>query len=247
MELRLDRYLSEMNAASRSQARQLIRKGLVTVGGEAVRKPEAKVPSDAEVVCRGERVVWAEREYFMLNKPAGCLTAVSDKTEKVVCDFLPRIRRSDAAPCGRLDKDTEGLLLITNDGGLVHRLLSPKSGVEKTYLACLDAPFSEEMQALAAEGLDLGGEAAAPCRIEPAGDAKEIYLPEKYKEMPERQAAEITLTEGKYHEVKRIFGKFGLGVIYLKRISMGPLRLDPALSPGQVRRLTSEELSALEV
>ncbi len=234
--IRLDKLLADAGLGSRSQVRQLIRKGLVTVDGAPAKGGEQKVdPEGQEILCQGEPMAYARFSYFLLNKPAGVVSAVTDARDKTVVELIEEPKRRDLFPVGRLDKDTEGLLLITNDGLLASRLLSPGRHVEKTYYAEVDGPLSELDVSLFAEGLDIG----EPRRTLPA----RLEIEESG---PERSQARLTITEGKYHQVKRMFQAIGRRVRYLKRLSMGPLGLDPALAPGEYRPLSREEVEALK-
>lgn len=229
---RLDKVLGETGRWSRKEARGLIRRGLVTVDGATVRQPEYKVePENAEVIVEGQAIVWQRHCYLMLNKPAGVLTATEDRNQQTVLDLLPeRYRRQGVAPVGRLDKDTEGLLLLTNDGDLAHRLTSPRYHVEKVYLAAVDGTVDAQDAAAFAAGLTLGdGTRCRPAELKPLGPGR----------------CQVTLREGKYHQVKRMLAACGKPVTALERVSMGPLRLDRALSRGAYRPLTPEEIQAL--
>ena len=191
---------------------------------------------------KGEPAVYARYEYFMLNKPSGVVSATEDKKEKTVLDLLRSgkssdkgtgMLREDLFPVGRLDKDTEGLLLITNDGELAHRLLSPKKHVDKVYYAEIRGRVGDEDVRLFGLGLDIGDEKATlPAELKII-DPGEISL------------IQVTVREGRYHQVKRMFRAVGKEVIYLKRLSMGSLVLDEALAPGEFRRLTEEEVERL--
>ena len=233
-QLRLDKYLSDMNVETRSKLKQMIRRGQVTVNGEPERKPEAKVdPERDRVTVQGTEIPYLDREYYMLYKPAGVVTAVTDRKEKTVMDLLPPVRRSDLSPVGRLDKDTEGLLLITNDGALAHRLLSPKHHVEKVYYAEISGEVTEEDCRAFREGLDIGDDKPTlPARLEILSGG-------------ETSRTKVTVTEGRFHQVRRMFEARGKQVTYLKRLSMGPLVLDETLEKGECRRLTPEETAAL--
>lgn len=229
--MRLDKYLSEMNVAPRSVLKQMIRKGQVLVNGTPVKKPETKVePGKDVILAEGVEIPYYELEYWILHKPGGVVTATRDNREKTVMDLLPQIRRSDLSPVGRLDKDTEGLLLITNDGVLSHRLLSPKKHVDKTYYADIDGEVTAETAEHFLQGVDIGDETlTAPAQLEilESGPVSRIR---------------ITITEGRYHQIKRMFEAEGMTVTYLKRLSMGPLVLDEALPIGECRHLTEEEI-----
>lgn len=229
--MRLDKYLSEMNVAPRSVLKQMIRKGQVLVNGSPVKKPETKVePGKDVILAEGVEIPYYEVEYWLLHKPGGVVTATRDNREKTVMDLLPQVRRSDLSPVGRLDKDTEGLLLITNDGVLSHRLLSPKKHVDKTYYADIDGVVTEETAEHFQQGVDIGDETlTAPAQLEilESGPVSRIR---------------ITITEGRYHQIKRMFEAEGMTVTYLKRLSMGPLVLDEELPIGECRHLTEEEI-----
>lgn len=234
MQLRLDKYLADMGVGARSEIKAWIRKGRVTLNGEVCRKPESKVePSVDEVLFDDSRVDYVEYCYIMLHKPAGVVSATSDNVSRTVLDLISDKQRKDLFPVGRLDKDTEGLLLITNDGGLAHRLLSPKKHVDKVYYAKVKGEVTREDAEAFAEGVDIGEES--------------LTLPARLKIIAsgEVSEAELTIQEGKFHQVKRMFAAVGKEVIYLKRLSMGSLSLDPGLQPGEYRELTEEELQLL--
>lgn len=234
MQLRLDKFLAELGAGSRQEAKALIKKGRITIDGETVRRPEIKVDSEKNTVCLdGRELVYYAFEYFMLNKPAGVISATTDPRQKTVLDLITEKTRKDLFPVGRLDKDTVGLLLITNDGKLSHRLLSPARHVDKQYFAKLLHPVTPEDQRAFAEGIDIGDE--------------DKTLPAKL-EIPDSQRpseALVTIHEGRFHQIKRMFEARGNTVIYLKRLSMGPLKLDANLGEGESRRLSKEEVQAL--
>ncbi len=243
MMIRLDKFLADMGYGTRSQVKKELAKGSVTVNGSPVRKPETKLDTEKDAVCwKGEPAVYARYEYFMLNKPSGVVSATEDKKEKTVLDLLRSgkssdkgtgMLREDLFPVGRLDKDTEGLLLITNDGELAHRLLSPKKHVDKVYYAEIRGRVGDEDVRLFGLGLDIGDEKSA--------------LPAELKiiDPDEISRIQVTVREGRYHQVKRMFRAVGKEVIYLKRLSMGSLVLDEALAPGEFRRLTEEEVERL--
>lgn len=230
MKIRLDKYLTEMSVGSRSEVKKAIIKGLTEVNGETVKKPEQKIDLALDQVCfQGRRITYVAMEYYMLNKPAGVISASEDRHETTVVDLITEKKRKDLFPVGRLDKDTEGLLLITNDGELAHRLLSPKKHVDKVYYAKIDGNVTEEDKKVFAEGVDIGEEKPT--------------LPAKLDILKSGEESEITLTirEGKFHQVKRMFHAVGKEVVYLKRLRMGSLVLDENLKPGEYRALTDEE------
>ena len=232
--IRLDKYLADMGVDSRTGIRQRIRQGQAAVNGETVYKADFRVDVERDSVSlQGVPVPYEEFQYFMLNKPQGVVTATRDRREKTVLELLPALRRRDLSPVGRLDKDTEGLLLITNDGKLAHRLLSPKKHVKKEYFAVIDGHVGRADQQAFREGLDIGDEMPtlpAELFILEAGGISEVI---------------VTIEEGRFHQIKRMFEALDKRVTYLKRISMGPLKLDETLKPGQYRRLAEEEQRAL--
>lgn len=231
--MRLDKYLTQAGAGSRSQVKEYIRKGLVLVDGIPEKRAERKIDEvTQEIFFQGERIVYEKFVYYMLNKPAGCVTAVSDDLCGTVMDFLKKENRKDLFPVGRLDKDTEGLLLITNDGALAHRLLSPKKHVPKTYLAVLAGDVSQQQADILEKGVDIGEE--------------HLTLPAVFEwKDREKKEAYLTITEGKFHQVKRMFEAVDNKVLFLKRIRMGSLRLDESLLPGEYRILDTEETEEL--
>ncbi|MDD2980487.1 MAG: pseudouridine synthase [Hespellia sp.] len=232
--MRLDKYLTEMGTGSRSEVKKYIQKGLVTVDGTLCRKPEQKINEELQTVnCQGVEIKFCQFEYFMLNKPAGIISAASDSREETVLDLIVDKKRTDLFPVGRLDRDTEGLLLITNDGALSHRLLSPKKHVDKVYYARIAGRVTEKEVLLFHEGLDIGEkQLTKPGELHILSSGKESEI-------------ELTIHEGKFHQVKRMFLAVGMEVLYLKRLRMGSLRLDETLAPGEYRPLTSEELETL--
>ena len=231
--MRLDKFLCEMGVGTRSEVKAYLKKGQVSVNGESIKKPEVKIDENKDTICfQGLPLVYEAVQYFLLNKPADCVTATRDNLSETVMSFLPDNRRDDLFPVGRLDKDTEGLLLITNDGQLAHELLSPRKHVDKTYFAVIDGEVREEHKQLFLEGLDIGDE--------------ELTMPAKLEILKSGEVSEIELTiqEGRFHQVKRMLEAIGTKVTYLKRISMGPLVLGD-LKPGEVRILTNSELESL--
>ena len=232
--IRLDKYLADMGVGTRTEVKKLIRQGKVTVDGSMEKSPEQKIDiSRQKVCCMGEAVSYETHEYYMLNKPAGVVSATTDRQDKTVVELISSKKRRDLFPVGRLDKDTEGLLLITNDGELAHRLLSPKKHVDKVYYVKVQGIVDEADQEIFAEGMSIGnGETALPSKLEIlySGEISEIR---------------VTIQEGKFHQVKRMFHAVGKEVIYLKRLSMGTLLLDETLKSGEYRALTNEELKRL--
>lgn len=235
MALRLDRFLAELGIGTRSEVKKYIKAKQITVNGVIAAKPEMKIDEKRDEVCfRGEKLRFAEYEYYLFHKPAGCVSATEDSLHKTVMDYLTDTVRNDLFPVGRLDLDTEGLLLITNDGALAHALLSPAKHVAKTYYAKVSGMVTAEDIELFEKGVDIGEERLTK-------PAKLVIL--KSGELSE---IELTITEGKFHQVKRMFQAVGKEVIYLKRLSMGTLRLPEDLKPGEYRMLTAEELNALK-
>ncbi len=232
--IRLDKYLADMGCGTRQEVKKFIRSGQVSVDGIVVKKPETKVEQTVqEVFLNGEKVGYESFEYYMLNKPAGVISATEDQSCQTVVDLIKDKKRKDLFPVGRLDKDTEGLLLITNDGELAHRLLSPKKHVDKTYYAKVQGIVTQEDVRKFAEGVDIHEKkltAPAVLEVVKSGEVSEILL---------------TICEGKFHQVKRMFEAVGKKVIYLKRLSMGPLQLDETLMPGEYRELTEKEKDTL--
>lgn len=237
--IRLDKWLSEMTDGSRSEVKKWIKQGRVSIDGAVIRVPEIKVNPKRECVyLDNEAVLYQKFVYYMLNKPAGVVSATTDKEHQTVVDLLYPVARKDIFPVGRLDIDTEGLLLLTNDGALAHNLLSPRKHVEKTYLVHIDGTLTAEDKQCLEEGMDIGDEKLTlPAVVESAEDFG----------LPAGEGICITIREGRYHQIKRMFGKLGKTVVYLKRLRMGKLWLDESLEPGQYRELTAEELEMLKV
>ncbi|MBD8930823.1 MAG: rRNA pseudouridine synthase [Ruminococcus sp.] len=234
MKIRLDKYLADMGKGTRSEVKKAISKGLVRVNNVIVKKPETKLDTDSDhVLFDGVLVGYAQHEYYMLNKPVGVISATEDKREKTVIDLIIERKRKDLFPVGRLDRDTEGLLLISNDGELAHRLLSPSKHVDKVYYAKIDGEVTIEDVEAFQQGVDIGEEKLtrpAKLRVLKSGTQSEI---------------ELTICEGKFHQVKRMFQAVGKEVVYLKRLQMGTLILDESLKPGEYRELTEQEIADL--
>ena len=233
---RLDKIIASTGRFSRREVKLLVRQGRVLVDGVPARSAEDKAdPETAEIVVDGEPLAWRRHTWLMMNKPAGVLSATEDGRGKTVLDLLPEeLRRRELFPVGRLDKDTEGLLLLTNEGGLAHDLLSPKKHVDKVYYARTAGELEEADCRAFAAGMVLGdGLECLPAGLEilSAGAGGSEAL--------------VTLREGKFHQVKRMLAARGKPVLYLKRMKMGNLTLDPALEPGEYRFLTEEEVALL--
>ncbi len=229
--MRLDKLISECGIASRSEVLRACRAGSVTVNGSAVRQADFRVDPDSDtVVYCGRPVCYRRFVYLMLNKPAGYVSATEDGRAPVVTELLPpEYRRMGVFPCGRLDKDTVGLMLLTNHGALSHRLLAPKSHVEKRYSFEVDNPLRESDTAVLEAGVNIGGYHTKPCRVELTAPCRGV----------------IVLTEGKYHQIKRMMEAVGTRVTALERLTFGPLSLDPALARGKWRELTPDEERSL--
>lgn len=230
---RLDKIISTGGGVSRSDARKLILKGKASVNGETVRDIAFKVEPKTDEICLfGEAINYKKHLYLIMNKPKGVLTATEDKNKQTVIDLIPdELRRRDLFPVGRLDKDTTGLLIITNDGDFAHKLLSPNNKIPKKYFVTLDGDVGEELIPKFKEGLTLAD------GTELSSATLEI--------LKDKHTAFVTITEGKYHQIKRMFGIFDLGVNELKRVSFAGLELPEALLEGEVRELTVNELECI--
>lgn len=238
--VRLDKYLADAGAGTRSEVKKMIQKNQVQVNGTVIRRPEQKIDLEQDSVTLSGKKIGAAPEYvyFLLHKPSGCVSATEDAREKTVMEYVPSSRRG-LFPVGRLDKDTEGLLLITDDGALAHELLSPKKHVEKTYFARVSGTVTEEDVSAMKSGVDIGEDR----KTLPA----KLQILRVLREETGRDISEVLLTicEGKFHQVKRMMSAVGKEVIYLKRLSMGPLELSKELQPGECRPLNEEELAAV--
>ena len=230
---RLDKLLAGTGEWSRKEVKELCRAGRIKVNGIVEKKPETKVSPDAVLTVDGREVQQESEVWIMLHKPAGVVSATEDAREQTVLSLLPeRYQRMGLFPVGRLDKDTEGLLLLTNDGGLAHDLLSPRKHVDKVYYVEVDGILDEEDVSAFEQGITLGD--GTECL--PAG----LHI-------LEGNCGEVTLREGKYHQVKRMLASRGKPVTYLKRISFGPLKLDEKLDKGAWRNLLPEEIQLLKM
>ena len=239
--MRLDRFLVEMGRGTRSQIKEAARKGRIQVNGQTEKKTDRKIdPNTDQVVFDGADVSYQEYAYYLLNKPQGVVSATEDGRHRTVLDLLGSQVRKGLFPVGRLDIDTEGLLILTNDGDLAHRLLSPKKHVDKQYFARVAGFLPPDAEAQMGAGMILSdGTAVRPGRLEV------LVRNQETGDGPESQVL-LTIQEGKFHQVKRMFEALDCRVTYLKRLSMGPLRLDEDLAPGQFRPLTQEEIQALQ-
>ena len=222
--LRLDKFLCDAGIGSRSQVKVFLKQGLIKVNGEIIKRPEFKVEEEQDsVTFQGKEIKYRKYVYYMLNKPKGVVSATRDNLDRTVTDL---IKDQNLFPVGRLDKDTEGLLIMTNDGDLAHRLLSPKKHVDKVYYVELDKMLTEEGRRMLETGIDIGEEKPTlPANAQRITDTS-LYL---------------TIREGKYHQVKRMLKAVGCEVTYLKRIAMGAISLDKNLPCGCYRELTEEE------
>lgn len=233
--IRLDKYLADAGQGTRSRVKDLIRAGCVSVNGEPVKKGDIKLDAGYDVVeLAGKRIVRYEYEYYMLNKPAGVVSATTDNRDKTVIELISEAKRRDLFPVGRLDKDTEGLLIITNDGILANNLLAPGKHVSKKYYAKVMGEVTEATVRMFEDGLDIGDDrVTAPAKLEIISAG-------------EQSSVNISITEGRYHQIKRMFSAVGMEVLYLKRLSMGNVKLDDSLECGDYRRLTDEEIRMLK-
>lgn len=238
--MRLDKFLGEMGYGTRTQVKDMVKKGRVQVNGQAAKAADLKVnPEEDRIEVDRCPVSYARMEYFMLNKPQGVVSATEDRKYPTVVSLIGDALRGDLFPVGRLDIDTEGLLLITNDGELAHNLLSPKKHVDKVYLARISGRLPEDGARRFEEGIRLeDGTVTLPARLERAEGSETADAG--------CQEVIVTIREGKFHQIKRMFEALGCKVEYLKRLSMGPLALDPQLKPGEYRPLTSEEEASIK-
>ena len=226
--IRMDKFLSQTLNVTRTEAKKMLRQGRISKNKVVCKDGAEKVEPQADVVCLDRTQIQYEQfHYLMLHKPAGCVTATEDAHAKTVMDYIPAERRRNLSPVGRLDKDTEGLLLLTDDGALNHRLLAPGKHVPKMYYAKIDGTVTEREVALFAEGLEIGEKKpTAPAILKILHSAEQ--------------------SESKFHQIKRMFHAVGMEVLYLKRLSMGTLQLDETLAPGAWRELTESEIQQLK-
>lgn len=231
MSIRIDKYVEECLHLTRKEAKELLKKKLVSVNGNIITDCGFHVNENDNIQYKGQQLSFKKYRYYVLNKPAGLLSATEDKNAKTVLEILPDNLRKNVFPVGRLDKDTEGLLLLTNDGELSHKLLSPHKHVVKTYNCILEKPIMPGDIEKLEKGIDIG--------------EKNNTLPAKAKIISENQV-HLSITEGKFHQVKRMFETLGNKVIYLERISFGPLSLDDlGISRGEYRELSDDELNSV--
>lgn len=231
--MRLDKFISEQANVTRSEAKQLLKKGEITVNGAVVKSADAQIsPETDSIFVSGREISYRKFIYLMLNKPSGVVCATRDELSETVLELIPtELRRKGLFPAGRLDKDTEGFVFITDDGALAHKMLSPRSHVEKEYIVTLESPFREEYIAEFSDGITIdGGERCLPAVIVPTEDEYIVHL---------------ILHEGKYHQVKRMMKAVGNSVVKLKRVRIGGIRLDDSLLQGKCREITAEELEKL--
>lgn len=236
--MRLDKFLAECSGKTRSEVKKWLKAGGVTVNGTAVSKPETKIDPERDVVAlQGKQLSYSSFVGLMFHKPAGCVTATQDRCQKTVMDYIDHPRKKDLFPVGRLDIDTEGLLFLINDGELSHRMLSPRHHVPKMYEAQIAGEVTQEDVLAFEEGVDIGEKKKTlPAQLE--------ILEVSMEETPVSRIR-LTICEGKFHQVKRMFEARGKKVTYLKRVSMAGIALDEVLKPGEWRELTTEETERL--
>lgn len=231
---RIDKIISVASGVSRADARALIKKGLVSVNGAVVKGIGFKADEKNDIICsRGEKLCYSKYVYIMMNKPKGVISASEGGSEKTVVDILPdSMKRKNLFPAGRLDKDTTGFVLITDDGDFAHKILSPKNHIPKTYIAELDKPFDDTVVSAFEQGVALKDDLCMPAKISAVdGDYTKAL---------------VIIKQGMYHQIKRMFGKFGITVTGLTRIKMGRLALDETLQPGGCRYITPDELEQIK-
>lgn len=239
--MRIDKYLADCGLGTRSEVKKYIKAKQITVNDEVVVKPEQKIDENVDEVCfKGQPITYEKYVYYLLHKPSGCVTAKQDNVHKTVMEYFPEdILAKDIAPVGRLDLDTEGLLLFTNDGPLTHHLLSPAHHIPKTYYAILDKEVPISAVEQFKEGVDIDDD-------KPTLPAELIILPIETDSAGNKvYSAELTIHEGRFHQVKRMFEVVGCTVTYLKRLSMGTLTLGN-LQKGEYRKLTEDEVQSLQ-
>lgn len=232
---RIDKIISTALGLTRSEAREAVRRGRVRVNGKPVKSPAEKADTEKDnITVDNKEIVFEEFVYIMMNKPKGVISSTDGRKtgEKTVVDILPEdMKRKNLFPAGRLDKNTTGFMLLTDDGKFAHDILSPKKHISKTYIALLDKPFDNSVENAFAYGVKIGEDLCMPTKLESMND--------------DRTVAKVTISQGMYHQIKRMFSSFGLSVLELKRVKMGNLELDEKLLPGECRYLSCEELNKL--
>lgn len=233
--MRIDQLLSKVGYGSRKEVKQLLKKEEICCNGKRIKDGKYQVDPEQQIITvNQEKIQYQKYRYYLLNKPKGCVSATEDAQHRTVLSYLKKEDQKEVFPVGRLDKDTTGLLLLTNNGELSHELLAPKKHVDKLYWAKIDGPVTREAQEAFAKGIFLNEkEQAKPAKLNPLTQKEEEW-------------AEVTISEGKFHQVKRMFHAVGREVLALERRSMGPLQLPNDLAQGEYRPLTKEEISALE-
>ena len=232
--MRIDKFLANMNVGSRKEVHQLIKKGIVAINGQTIKMPKEKVAETDEVTVNGEKIVYQKYHYFLMNKPKGVLSATEDRSQRTVISLLNlKDQYQGIVPVGRLDKDTTGLLLLTNDGQLNHELLAPNKHVDKIYRAKIAGVADDETVKTFASGMTLGD----GTKLKPA-ELKILAQDEEH----DSSEIEIKIREGKYHQIKRMFGAVGMKVVELERISMGDLTLPANLKRGEYLELKLEDI-----
>ena len=240
--MRLDKYLGDHNLGTRKQIKEYLKNGRCTVNGIVAVKPDVHINElSDEIAFDGKVLSYARFHYFMLFKPAGVVSATNDKRNVTVLDLLTEENLKNLIPCGRLDIDTEGLLLITDDGVMIHNLLSPKKHVDKVYEVHIAHELSEEDIKRLTDGVDIGDK-NDDGSVKPTLPA---VVTQKERDNDGNPVIELTIHEGRFHQVKRMLEAVGNEVLFLKRLSMGPLFLDEKLAPGEYRALTDEEIKKL--
>ena len=232
--MRLDKFLTVTGTATRSESKKAARAGDVTVNGVTVKDTSVQINEETDTITfRGAAVIYKRFTYIMMNKPSGYISSTDDPHKKTVLELLPEnLRRLGLFPCGRLDIDTTGLLILTNNGQLAHKLLSPKYHVAKTYYFTCFPPISPEQTTKLEKGVDIG--------------EKSLTKPAKLSVSDDGKSGHITISEGKFHQIKRMFAAVGNVITYLRRVSIGELSLDPSLPEGEWRYLNEEEISSLQ-
>lgn len=229
--MRLDKFLSDCRVSGRNETKEMVKQGRITIDGVKASKSSDKVNAGSIVMADGRIIEYRKYIYLMMNKPAGYISAAYDKKHPAVAELLEaEYRKFDPAIAGRLDIDTEGLLLLSNDGDFVHRVISPKKNVYKRYFAVLDREAEDKDREIFASGMDLGDFTARPAEMEICENRREVF---------------VQICEGKFHQVKRMFEKVGKRVTYLKRVSIGGLELDAQLASGAARPLSDEEIDSI--